>query len=689
MTDTWTGTSMTLSGGVRQTVTAAEVVSEVARIPHGLLLTMRTTVWGYDRPEEFADRENLRKRIGAGEPLYYRLRFYQPGVVRIELLDAEGLATEKRNFFLAELTPLDFTVSAEDEFAVDIAFGDFRFHIEKGTRGRGYFRFSVLDADGNCHFETENQDDGMVLFNYPPGKRTDQATGASWFRESIALRPEEKIYGFGEKFHPLDKRNRDVRIWQTDAAGCLRDAAYKNIPFFLSSRRYGALFNSPRAMRFEVGSQDCSSIGADVFDDRVDYVLMPAHDLQSVLRDYAALTGQPTLPPRWSFGLWMSKCTYSSETELDEVVGKFREYDLPLTTMHIDTGWFDVIWLCDWQFNSERFPDPAAMVKRYRDDGLRISLWQLPYVNAGGAAHRNPAFDEGRDGGYFALDDAGEIYVARDQAKDTPLEGVIDFFNPTARRWYQSKIRALLEMGISAIKTDFGESAPCKAHYQHIDGADMHNLYPRLYNEAVWEVFQEGYAQQPITWARSATVGCQTMPVHWGGDPSALWPHLAGSLWGALSFGLSGGLFWSCDIGGFGGARQPDEELYTRWLQFGAFNSHMRVHGNMEREPWKFGETALAVFRKFTKLRYRLLPYLLSEAQYAVETMRPMMCAMPLAFPDDPICEGIGDQYMFGRALLIAPLLTAGGTRRVYLPAGTWFDFWSKEKISGGRYINV
>jgi alpha-D-xyloside xylohydrolase len=244
-------------------------------------------------------------------------------------------------------------------------------------------------------------------------------------------------------------------------------------------------------------------------------------------------------------------------------------------------------------------------------------------------------------------------------------------------------------MGISAIKTDFGESAPCKAHYQHIDGADMHNLYPRLYNEAVWEVFQEGYAQQPITWARSATVGCQTMPVHWGGDPSALWPHLAGSLWGALSFGLSGGLFWSCDIGGFGGARQPDEELYTRWLQFGAFNSHMRVHGNMEREPWKFGETALAVFRKFTKLRYRLLPYLLSEAQYAVETMRPMMCAMPLAFPDDPICEGIGDQYMFGRALLIAPLLTAGGTRRVYLPAGTWFDFWSKEKISGGRYINV
>jgi alpha-D-xyloside xylohydrolase len=268
-------------------------------------------------------------------------------------------------------------------------------------------------------------------------------------------------------------------------------------------------------------------------------------------------------------------------------------------------------------------------------------------------------------------------------------EGVIDFSNPEARRWYQGKIRALFQMGVSAIKTDFGENAPSKARYRQIDGADMHNLYPRLYNEAVWDVFREGYEQEPITWARSATVGCQTMPVHWGGDPSALWPHLFGSLCGGLSFGLSGGLFWSCDIGGFGGARQPDEELYTRWLQFGTFLSHMRVHGNMPREPWRFGPTALAVFRKFAKLRYRLLPYLLSEAHHAVATMRPMMCAMPLAFPQDPIGRGIEDQYMFGRALLIAPLLNPGGQRELYLPPGTWFDFWTKAKIRGGRVINV
>jgi alpha-D-xyloside xylohydrolase len=685
--DTWTGTSMRRSSRFRHTVTAAEAVADVARCEHGLLLTMRTGVWGYDRPAEFADVETLRKRLADGEPLYYRIRFCHPGVVRIELTDAAGLNAPRPEFFLNEMRPMEFQVD-ETEHALRVTFGDHRFEVEHGTRGNGRFRFRLLDADGEVRFETENQEDGMVYFNYPPGKMTDHDTGKSWFRECIALTHDERIYGFGEKFHHLDKRGRDIRIWHTDSCGCLRDAGYKNIPFYLSPRRYGALFNSPAPMRFEVGSHDTSCIGVDIHDDRAEYLLIPG-GLQEILQTYAELTNAPVLPPRWTFGLWMSKCTYQSEAEVREVVRRFDELDLPLTTLHIDTGWFDEHWLCDWQFNRNRFPEPEAMIRELLGNGLRVSLWQLPYVCESKNGHPNPAYAEGREGGYFAKDEHGNLYGNTRRGAETPMEGVIDFSNPEARRWYQGKIRRLLEMGVSCIKTDFGENAPAQARYRNIDGNRMHNLYPKLYNEAVWEVIREGYEQEPITWARSATVGCQAMPVHWGGDPSALWPHLAGSLWGGLSFGLSGGLFWSSDIGGFGGCRQPDAELYIRWLQFGTFNSHMRVHGNMPREPWHFGDEAVNCFRQFVKLRYRLLPYLVSEAKFCCTTMRPMMCAMPLAFEDDPVCAGIHDQYMFGRNILVAPILAPGGQRKAYLPPGAWFDYWTKEKVAGGTFVEV
>ncbi len=685
--ETWTGTSMRRTTSFRRTITVAERVVEVAKIEGGLLLTMSTGLWGYDRPEEFAPVEGLRRSLREGAPLYYRIRFYQPGVVRIELTDSDGLQAEKPEFFLLNPPTMDVQIE-EAEHKVTTLFGDYRFEIEKGTRGIGPFKFKVFDKQGEDIFENENQEDGMVFFNYPPGKMTDTAIGESWFRECIALSADERIYGFGEKFHPLDKRNRDVSIWHTDACGSLRDSSYKNIPLYLSTRGYGALFHSPAAMRFEVGSHDTSCIGVDVHDDRADYLIIPGSK-QQVLQTYAELTGKPALPPRWSFGLWMSKCTYESEREVREVVDRFNELDIPLTTMHIDTGWFDVDWLCDWQFNQERFPNPEAMIQNLREDGLRVSLWQLPYVCESKNGHKNPAYAEGVEGGYFCKDEAGNPFGSAQRSVDTPGEGVIDFSNPEAVSWYQSKIRRLLDMGVSCIKTDFGENAPAGARYETVEGTYMHNLYPKLYNEAAWGVMQEEYEQEPIVWARSATVGCQTMPVHWGGDPSALWPHLAGNLWGALSFGLSGGLFWSSDIGGFGGCRQPDPELYIRWLQFGTFNSHMRVHGNMPREPWQFGDQAVEMFRKFAKLRYRLLPYIESEARHCCDTMRPMMCALPLAFEDDPICAGIGDQYMFGRSIMVAPILSPGGKRKVYLPKGTWFDYWTKAAIEGGVYIDV
>ena len=263
---------------------------------------------------------------------------------------------------------------------------------------------------------------------------------------------------------------------------------------------------------------------------------------------------------------------------------------------------------------------------------------------------------------------------------------MIDYSNPKAVAWIQAKFDPLFEMGVSAIKTDFGEGAPHDAVYATVPGLAMHNLYPLLYNRAIFE-HTLAATGEGIVWGRSAYAGSQRYPVHWGGDPAALWDDL-GNLWhGGLSLGLSGIPFWSVDIGGFGGT--PTPELYIRWAQAGLFVSHPRAHGPIAREPWAFGETALAVFRQYTKLRYRLLPYVWTTAHHCVETSTPVMRPLVLDWQDDPTTAGIDDQFMFGEWLLVAPIVDETDRRKVYLPRGRWCDYWSGVAYEGPRWIDV
>jgi alpha-D-xyloside xylohydrolase len=266
--------------------------------------------------------------------------------------------------------------------------------------------------------------------------------------------------------------------------------------------------------------------------------------------------------------------------------------------------------------------------------------------------------------------------------------GLVDFTNPAACEWYASKLRKLIDMGVDSFKTDFGERIPTDVVYH--DGSDpvkMHNYYTFLYNKVVFEVLQEKLGvNEAAVFARSATVGSQQFPVHWGGDCSANYESMAESLRGGLSLGLSGFGFWSHDIGGFENTSTAD--VYKRWIAFGLLSSHSRLHGNQSyRVPWSYDEEASDVLRFFTKLKCSLMPYLYAGSVDASKQGVPLMRGMVLEFANDPTCHHLDRQFMLGDSLLVAPIFSDDGQAAYYVPKGKWTNFITGESIEGGTWV--
>ena len=547
---------------------------------------------------------------------------------------------------------------------------------------RAPFRVRLKDAAGAVRFmDDPNDRDIRGGYHHFP---TGHARGLRWL--TAGLKPDEALFGLGEHFGALNRRGQAFASWTVDAFGVRSDRAYKNVPLLLSSEGYGVFFDMTGPLYYDLGQASVAAWQATARADHLRAYLIVGDGIAPMMQAYHRLTGAPAVPPDWSFGFWISRWGYRSRDEVMQVARRMREERVPCDVIHIDPYWmrYHEGHHGDLEWDESAFPDPKGMIVELKALGFRLSLWESPYV---------PLDSDMRAEG----ERKGFLLMAKDGSGPALVHGfakpsaAVDFTNPDAIEWFKAKNRRLLEMGVAVIKTDFAEDMPDDAvPHDGTPAEQLHNLYPLLYQRAVFETTKEvrGYG---LIWGRSGYAGSQRYPVHWGGDPGCTFEDMAASLRGALSWILSGAAFASFDMGGFFGiptlTDPPSPELYVRWSQMGLLFSHARAHGHTApREPWAYGEPALTIFRRYAQLRYRLLPYLYAAARRVPEGV-PL--ARPLVYdhPADPTTWHIDDEYLLGPDLLVAPMFKPRGSRDVYLPAGGWYDFWTDEHFDGARWI--
>lgn len=620
-----------------------------------------------------------------------RVRAADSGILRLTLVCGE-LATRARSG--------DWPQSADgmaDGILVDPSPGESGISLEETKDSvlvstpalrlelaRRPFAWQLSDAAGRVLSRSGGDRRQVAGFPYAPA--LGFGDGCTW--ASFELAPDEKIVGLGEHFGPLVRNGQRLELVATDALGAGTGEAYKAAPLLHSSAGFSAFFHSPGPLEASVGAPYPSVM--EVCNEeaqRLDLFLLAGSDLKGRLSAYTALTGRASLPPRWALGAWMSRCRYRTRSELEAAARGMREHQVPCDVVHIDPDWLERDLLnCDFVWSVGKYPDPKAMIAGLREQGFRTSVWELPYIDP-----QSTLYEEARAAGYLVRDDNGEpARVARTFSRDGRPRGMVDFSNPAARRWWKEHNKALVGLGVSVIKCDFGEGLPDDARMTDgRPGRAWRNLYPLWYNRTVAESLAESLAESgeeaSIIWSRSGWAGSQRYPAQWGGDPEASVAGLAAELRGGLSWSLSAPGLWAHDIGGFYG-EGPSPSLYIRWAQVGCLSPLTRFHGLGPREPWEFGEPALSIVRQFVRLRYKLLPYLMSAAGEACRFGWPVMRPLLLEFPDLPALWQVSHEYMLGPDLLVVAVLddSSGPVDvRVELPPGEWVDFWSGEVHAG------
>ena len=537
------------------------------------------------------------------------------------------------------------------------------------------FRIILKDAKGKVLTQTrhiiDNDSTQVKLLPFSFIKRgSDNSRSVN---PVFLLSPGERIYGCGESFTSLNKVGQKVHLSVTDPQGPETDGMYKPVPFYFSNRGYGIFMHTSAPVTADFGA---SYIGAQrlfMADEQVDLFVFFGSP-KEILNEYTNVTGKSPMPPLWSFGTWMSRITYFSQEEGLDIAKKLRDHRIPADVIHFDTGWFGTDWQCDYEFAKDRFKDPVKMLKQLAKDGFHTCLWQLPYFTP-----KNRFFGEIVENNLHVRNADGGMPVE---------DAILDFTNPEAVAWYQSKITGLLKQGVSTIKCDFGEAAPYNGFYHNgRGGLYEHNLYPLRYNKALWEAVNRQYFGEGIIWARSAWAGSQRYALHWGGDAATNNIGMLGDLRGGLSFGLSGFSFWSHDMGGF--VTASPEDIYRRWLPFGFLSSHTRAHGAPPTEPWLISESFTQAFRECAEMKYKLMPYVYAQAKDCSMRGLPMVRALLVEFPDDPGAWLVEDEYLFGSQILVAPLMESGNSRTVYLPTAKgantkWIDYQTGKVYSPG-----
>ncbi len=539
--------------------------------------------------------------------------------------------------------------------------------------------------------------DGAILFSDAAGHRLYQETGRTM--TPVEVNGEKthhseswsNLWGSEEGFYGLGQHQSGVWNYMGESVDLVQDNTNISVPMFLSSNGYGIFWDNPSRSRFDNRFPHALYLSSEVAD-TIDYYFLYGPEFDRIIAAYRELTGAAPMFGKWAYGFWQCKNRYKSQEELLGIARKYRELHIPVDNLVQDWFW----WTKNGSFVfNQNYPDPKGMMDALHGEHfhLMISVW--PYFYPGTAV-----YDEMDKRGYFI--DRTKVGGFHPQGS-----ALYDAFNSAARQYYwQLMDDHLFKIGADAWWLDTTEPETEGREINILvtnrvaigSGARYANLYPLMTTTGVYEGQRRATGQKRVfILSRSAFAGAQRNAVAaWSGDINADWQSFRRQIPAGLNFSLSGIPYWTTDIGGFilGHPDQPAyRELFVRWFEYGTFCPIFRVHGTRApdvNELWSYGDQAQEILTRYDSLRYRLLPYIYSLAWQVTQHSYTLMRPLVMDFRDDVTARNIGNQFMFGPAVMVIPVTDPGvDTARVYLPQATWYNFWTGERISGGKFTTV
>jgi alpha-glucosidase (family GH31 glycosyl hydrolase) len=528
-------------------------------------------------------------------------------------------------------------------------------------------------------------------------------------RLAFAITPGERFYGWGEQFNTFQRESGQVRLRIRDAIAPLqaRGETYSGIPLYLSSRGYALLLLNSHTSRWRIQPQR-GMLEVEADGPPADYLLIYGPSFKRIIETYTLLSGRPPLPPRWAFGLWVTSYPQGSQQGVLEHAHQHRQRNLPLDAVILDYHWEERFHNFKWR--RSLIPDPAGLIADLDKIGMRLGLIQTPFINARNRPFQKwllrhlahnlppglendderaiPEYEQAKSAGLLAHTDAKWWFGAG---------GMPDFANPQAAAWWNRLMRPLYDQGVTFFKNDDGEYLPEDASSPAlgIDGREYHNLYGFYYGKALYEgmsASENKPSRRALIYARSTWAGSQRYPALFLGDQKPTAQGLRNTLRAGLNLSLQGFAYWTADVFGLDGKTTLETHMrYAQWALLVPIARYFWRPPAIDdtRFPWSHGPQAEANFRRYSELRYRLLPYLYSLAWQSWQEGLPLLRPLVLEFQQDARLTAVYDQALLGPNLMLCPVIDPGVlSRRILLPEGTWHDFWSSQSWQGPAEID-
>lgn len=604
-----------------------------------------------------------------------RFVFYKPNLVKVELMPTSSTTFSKSLVVIRDTTqPVGYSITDSDS-VFSLKTSSLRIVCSK-------FPLRVAFYDSNNHLLLQEPVSGGIAF------------GRAKRIANFAIQSDEHFYGTGERGMSFDLRGQAFESFNEQRGGYptvggIPPTMNINIPFVISTNHYGIYFDDTYKGHFDIGHSNPKQFTYTVYGGKLSYYFIYDPTMTGVMSDYTWLTGRAPLLPKWAYGYIQSKFGYRNAVDAEAMIQRMRSDSIPCDAIVLDLYWFHNMGDLSW--NTSAWPDPNRIMSRLLSQGFKTIVITEPYIT-----QHSINFAVANRSGYLAKDSLNCSYIINNWWSCHCNAGLLDITNPAAKKWWWGKYYSIFRTGVSGLWTDLGEPERDYPDMQFYAGPDLkvHNTYDFLWAKTLFDGYNRSFPNRRLfNLTRSGYAGIQRFGVvTWSGDVAKTFGGLAVQLPILLNMGMSGIAYHNSDIGGFHPGKTTPE-LYTRWMEFGAFCPVMRAHGydgDGGTEPWTFGTATENIVRKIIRLRYSLFPYNYTMAHETYETGIPLARPLVLEYPNDRNVYNESSAYMWGDDFLVAPVVASGQlSKTFYMPSGTWIDYWNDSVYTGGDTVTV